>query len=509
MKNAYLTRKRDTVLEKFRETGLSVLPFLAIVFLICLFLVPVASGLMLAFVLGAFCILLGLSLFNIGVEASMIPIGTLTASALTRSKKLPLILLVSFLLGTAITVAEPDLQVLAETVPTVDTTVLILTVGVGVGFFLMLAMLRILFGVNFRLLFFIFYGLLFLLAAFCDAGFLPVAFDAGGVTTGPMTVPFILALGVGIANIRSDKKALSDSFGLVALCSIGPILAVLVLSFFYRAEGTYTPAPVTEWSTTAEIGAAYLAALPRYLAETAKALLPVAAIFLLFQVFSFRLSPRPFLKILSGILHAYVGLVLFLVGVNVGFSSLGSVLGSLLSHEGTKFLLVPIAAILGWFIISAEPAVYVLEKQIEQVSEGAIPGRAIKYSLAAAVAVAMGLSMLRVILGFPIIWILVPGYAAALILSFFVPEIYTALAFDSGGVASGPMTATFMLQFMIGACTALGGNVLESAFGVVALVAMFPLLSIQIVGVLFGRRKPEPSAAEIYGDTEIIELWEG
>ena len=264
---------------------------------------------------------------------------------------------------------------------------------------------------------------------------------------------------------------------------------------------------VLSFANTAAIGRAYLTAIPVYLKEMAVALSPVVLIFLIFQVCSFRLNRRSFLKICVGILYTYVGLVLFLTGVNVGFSSLGTVLGAELTSGWTYYWLIPLAMLLGWFIISAEPAVYVLEKQIEEVSEGMIPGKAIKLSLSIAIAIAMGLSMLRVLTGISILWFLVPGYALALGLTFFVPDIYTAIAFDSGGVASGPMTATFMLQFMMGASAALGGNVLQDAFGVVALVAMMPLISIQMMGVLYGRRKPAAQPEPEYGDDDIVELW--
>ena len=464
------------------------LPILLIVSLLCLFVSPLSPDLLLSFLLGSVLIIVGMGIFTLGAETSMTPIGNRIGTSLTKSRNLPLILLVSLVLGFAITIAEPDLQVLAETVPHINSTVLLVTVGLGVGFFLAVCMLRIIRGIQLRWLLLLFYGIVFALAAFADSDFLSVAFDSGGVTTGPMTVPFILALGVGVSNIRSDKKAEADSFGLVALCSIGPILAVLVLGFFYSSPETAVETSVLSYGSTTEIGRAYL-------------------IFLIFQIFSFRLNRRSFLKICVGILYTYGGLVLFLTGVNVGFSSLGTVLGGALTNGWTYYWMSPLAMLLGWFIISAEPAVYVLEKQIEEVSEGMIPGKAIKISLSIAIAGAMGLSMLRVLTGLSILWFLVPGYALALILTFFVPDIYTAIAFDSGGVASGPMTATFMLQFMMGASTALGGNVLQDAFGVVALVAMMPLISIQMMGVLYGRRKPAAQPEPEYGDDEIVELW--
>lgn len=494
--------------EKIRESAVSVLPILILVSLLCLFLTPMQAQLLLAFLIGALMLILGMGLFSLGAEQSMTPIGTKIGTALTKTKNLPLILGVSFLLGFAITVAEPDLQVLAETVPHISSTVLLVTVGIGVGLFMSLCMYRIITGTNLRWLLLGCYALIFLLAAFTDPDFLCIAFDSGGVTTGPMTVPFILAMGMGVANIRSDNRAEADSFGLVALCSIGPILSVLLLGFFYDGGEAVAELSHTSLPTTTAIGGAFLAALPVYFKEMAIAMLPIVGIFLIFQLALLRLTRRRLVKILIGLLYTYLGLVLFLTGVNIGFSTLGAELGAALGHTAPQWL-IPLAIVLGWFIISAEPAVSILEKQIETVSAGAIPGKAIKRSLSIAIAIAMGLAMLRVLTGISILWFVVPGYAAALALSFFVPDIYTAIAFDSGGVASGPMTATFMLQLVMGASIALGGNVLRDAFGVVALVAMMPLLSIQLVGFLYERRaKRTAREAPVYGDLDIIELWE-
>ena len=500
--------ERKQLTEKFREAVASVLPITLIVTIVCFSFVPVTTDLMLSFLIGSVLLIVGMALFTLGSEVSMTQIGTHMGAKLTKSRKLWLILTVSFLLGVAITVAEPDLQVLAANVPNIDTTVLIITVSVGVGIFLLLSMLRILLVIPLRWMLLVFYALIFILAALVDKDFLAVAFDSGGVTTGPMTVPFILALGVGVSYIRSDARAEADSFGLVALCSIGPILAVLILSFFYTESSGALEITTSSFANTSAIGAAYLHDLPKYMGEMAIALLPIVVIFFAFQFLTLHMPRRNLAKIVIGILYTYVGLVLFLTGVNVGFSTLGEVLGAGLATGWTRWLLIPLSMLLGWFIISAEPAVAVLEAQIEEVSAGTIPGSAIKTSLSIAIALAMGFSMLRVLTGISIMWFLIPGYVVALGLSFFVPDLYTAIAFDSGGVASGPMTATFMLQFMIGASTVVGGNPLIDAFGVVAMVAMMPLISIQMVGFIYSRRTEPEIAREQYGDDEIIELWE-
>lgn len=510
IRQIHLRETLTAVTEKVVESLFSVLPIVIIVFLLCLYISPMQPDLLLTFLVGALMLIIGMGLFSLGAEQSMTPIGNQIGTALTRTKNLPLILAVSFLLGFAITIAEPDLQVLAQTVPHISNTVLLITVGAGVGFFMSVCMLRILTGMRLRLLLIFFYAIIFLLAFFADKNFLGIAFDSGGVTTGPMTVPFILALGLGVSNIRSDKNAEADSFGLVALCSIGPVLAVLILGFFYKDNAAVADLSTASYGTTTDIGYAFLHAIPHYLKETAIAMLPIIVIFFLFQFTLLHLDSRNLGKIMIGLLYTYIGLVLFLTGVNIGFSALGAELGAALSSGKSVWWLVPLAMAIGWFIISAEPAVAVLEKQIETVSAGAIPGRVIKRSLSIAIALAMGLSMIRVLTGISLFWFLIPGYTTALILTFFVPDIYTAIAFDSGGVASGPMTATFMLQFFMGASIALGGNVLQDAFGVVALVAMMPLVSIQLVGLFYERKqKRTKETTVVYGDYDIVELWEG
>ena len=498
--------------EKLKEAAASVLPVTAIVAVLCLALVRVDVGLMLSFLLGSGLLIVGMGLFTLGAELSMSRIGNLIGAKMTKSQKLWFVLGVSFLLGVAITMAEPDLQVLATNVPAIDKTVLVVTVSVGVGFFLMLCMARILFSISLRLLLIIFYTIVFIGAFLSDAGFLSVAFDSGGVTTGPMTVPFIMALGVGVASIRSDENAKADSFGLVALCSIGPVLAVMLLGAIYPTD---TQADVSMiiggFETSVDLGFAYLHSLPDYLLEVAMALLPIFVFFLLFQVFSLHLRRLPLTRIVMGVGYTFLGLVLFLTGVNVGFSPLGYVLGSELVSSGLSVLLIPLAMLMGWFIIDAEPAVHILNKQVEELTSGAISAKAMGLSLSVAVALANGLAMVRVLTGLPILYFLVLGYAVALGLSFFVPRTFTAIAFDSGGVASGPLTATFMLPLAMGACTALGGNVMTDAFGLVALVAMMPLITVQVMGgiyVLKSKQKTQAPAMPSFGENEIIELWE-
>ena len=496
-----------------KESLSSVLPIALIVILLCLFLVPINSDLLLSFIIGTVMIIVGMALFNVGAEVSMSQIGNHIGSKMTKSKKIWKIVILSFILGVAITVAEPDLQVLAGNTPGIDTTALIITVSVGVGFFLVVSMLRILFGIPLRWLLIVFYALVFTLAAFSNKDFLSVAFDSGGVTTGPMTVPFIMALGVGVASIRSDKNAKSDSFGLVALCSIGPILAVLALGFIYKTDmRSASTIIVNSFENSMELGHGFIKALPAYILEVAIALSPIILFFLVYNAFALRLKNRPLLKILIGLIYTYVGLTLFLAGVNVGFSSLGYVLGESMIEHGLRWLIVPLSMLMGWFIIKAEPAVHVLNKQVSDLTAGSVSGKTMGLTLSIAIAIAMGLAMVRVLTGISVLWFVIPGYAISLILAFVVSPTFTAIAFDAGGVASGPMTATFMLPLAIGICTANGGNVMSDAFGLVTLVAMMPLITVQVMGAIaLVRQKNQKSVVSYSGrfsDDETIELWE-
>ena len=484
-------------------------PIIGIVLLLCFTIAPISPSVLLCFLMGAVLILVGMMFFTLGAEMSMTPMGERIGTCLTRSRNLPVIVAVAFLLGFIVTISEPDLQVLAGQVPAVPNMTLILSVACGVGAFLVIALLRMLFSMALPPLLVVCYAVVFVLAAFVPKDFLSVAFDSGGVTTGPMTVPFIMALGVGVSAIRSDRHAADDSFGLVALCSVGPILAVMILGMIYNPQNAaYTAPVIQEFGDSREMGLMFLLNFPLYMKEIAMALLPIFLFFMIFQIFLLKLAKRKVKKILVGFVYTYLGLVLFLTGANAGFMPAGNYLGQVLAGFRFTWILVPIAMVIGYFIVKAEPAVYVLNKQVEEITDGAISAGAMGAGLSVGVAVSLGLAMIRVITGISILWFLIPGYAVALGISFFVPKIYTAIAFDSGGVASGPMTATFLLPFAQGACEALGGNVVTDAFGVVAMVAMTPLLTIQMLGLLYQlkmkRAAQETPPAPV--DEEIIEL---
>ena len=471
--------------EKLLEALQAVLPIVGIVLVLCFTVAPVSPSILLCFLLGAVLIVVGIMFFTLGAEMSMTPMGERMGAVLTKSRRLPVILGVGFLLGFLITISEPDLQVLANQVPSIPNMTLILSVAAGVGLFLVFAFLRMLIGISLPKLLVLFYGIIFALAAFVPKEFLAVAFDSGGVTTGPMTVPFIMALGVGVSAIRGDRHAADDSFGLVAMCSIGPILAVLILGIVFRAsDSAYIPPVLPEVEDSVQLWQLFHEGLPTYLHEIAVSLLPIVVLFGVFQFAALRLDKRTIGRIAVGLVYTYIGLVLFLTGANVGFMPAGNYLGQVLAGQSFRWVLVPIGMLIGYFIVKAEPAVYVLNKQVEEVTDGAVPAHAMGMALSAGVAISVGLAMVRVLTGISILWFLIPGYIFAIGISFVVPKLFTAIAFDAGGVASGPMTATFLLPLAQGACVAVGGNIVTDAFGVVAMVAMTPLITVQLMGLV-------------------------
>ena len=491
--------------EKTKESFSSVLPVTIIVLLLSILLVPMDVSTIMLFLTGALLLVVGMGLFQLGAEMAMTPTGEGLGAELSKTKSIIAIVAITFVIGFFITIAEPDLQVLANQTPAIPGTVLILTIAVGIGLFLVAALLRAAFRIKLSSILIVLYIVLFVLAIFAPPEFLPIAFDSGGVTTGPMTVPFILAMGIGFVSLRRDKTAGEDSFGLVAISSVGPILAVLILGFFYNPTDTdYSAIVVPEVTTTQDVARVFTSEYPVYIKEMFIALLPIVAFFIVFQLVTHRYTRKNVAKIIVGFVYTFAGLVLFLVGVNVGFLPVGHLLGNNIASMDFRWILVPFGMLIGFFIVKAEPAVQVLNHQVEEVTHGAISKKLVGNSLSIGVAVAVGIAMLRILLGIPIMWILVPGYAIALCLTFFVPKIFVGIAFDSGGVASGPMTSTFLLPFAIGACEGVGGNVMTDAFGVVAMVAMTPLIAVQIMGLAYSIQQKKAQAKMQTGNQELL-----
>lgn len=502
------------IFAKFKETAFSVLPVMIVVVLLGLTIAPLHLGTMTRFVLGGILVIFGLTLFLLGVDIGILPIGERSGAALTAKRSLKLLLAAAFLIGFIVTVAEPDVQVLADQVraiaPGVSKWGLILMIAVGVGFFVALGILRTVLSIPLNILLTVSYIGVFVLAFCAPATFQGVAFDSGGATTGPMTVPFIMALGVGVAAVRSKTgkngkiaSSAEDSFGLTGIASIGPVLAVIVYGISIHA--TSDAAVSGEAAGHGLIGHGifvFLNLLPSIFMEVATALAPLAAMAALFQIFLLKMPPMQVVRMVRGFVFSFVGLVLFLCGAHGGFMPAGEALGEVLgeaSLQGSFWtaLLVAVGVVFGAIVVCAEPAVWVLTDQVESISGGTIKRKVMLVALSAGVAISIGISMCRVLFGFSLWYILIPGYALALVLSFIAPKLFTAIAFDSGGVASGPMTSTFILSFTLGASSASGGNPSVDAFGVIALVAMTPLIAIQILGIIFKVKSNRSEKAKI------------
>lgn len=477
---------KENVKLKIKEALSSIVPITLIVAILSFTITPLATDVIVEFIIGAIMLVIGTGFFTLGAEMSMSIIGERIGADIAKRKNIFLILAILIILGTVVTIAEPDLKVLAEQITSVPSNLIIGVVGLGVGVFLSIAFLRVVLKIKLKYALLFFYSIVFVLAFFVPKEFLAMAFDSGGATTGPMAVPFIIAFGIGISSIRSEKNSESDSFGMVALCSIGPILATMILGMVYKITNfEYTNRTYSTYANTKEIAEAFVQNLPNYFGEVVIALLPIIIFFIIYQLAVIKMSKKELFKVFIGCFYEFIGLTLFLLGANVGFLQIGSLIGMKLAEIGNDFLIIAIGALLGYFVVIAEPAVEVLNKQISDITDGAIPEKAMKKSLSIGVSIALVISMIRVLTGIPILYFLLPGYLIALILAFVGDDIFTAVAFDSGGVASGTMASAFLVPFAIGVSEGVGGNVLSDAFGVIAMVAMAPIVAVQISGLIY------------------------
>lgn len=485
---------------KIEESVISVVPVMLIVVLLHFTLAPLPEGQLLLFIVSGTLVIVGLGIFLMGADLGMVPFGQKVGSAMAHKRSVPLILIASFTIGFAITIAEPDVQVLAEQVngiaPAVDKGRLLSMIAIGVGIFLVIGNIRSVLGWPLRWLLIFFYAVVFIFCGFVDAGFVGVAFDSGGATTGPITVPFIMAMGLGVAAATRKKEGEDNSFGLVGLASIGPIAAVACMGFFSNislSTAEYSAVPYEVMPVLTRI----LHLLPHVAEEIAMALLPLLIIFFVFQAALLRLPAQQVKRMLTGLVYTYIGLVIFMLGVKSGFMTAGESLGMALGSLAAGKALIPIGFILGAVVVCAEPAVWVLTQQVEEVSGGHIKRSIMLIALSISVALAVGLGMTRVVFGFSLWWYLIPGYALALGLTKFCPPLFTGIAFDSGGVASGPMSTTFVLSLTLGGALSSGGNPATDGFGMIAMIAMAPLITIQIVGLIFKRKEAQAMKREI------------
>ena len=481
---------RNALFHKLKESFLSILPITIIVIILGVSLTPLPATTLINFVICCVLLIVGIALFTLGADTAMLPIGQHMGGYLSKKSKPLTLVLFCFVLGVVITIAEPDLTVLASQISSINNWLFIVTVSVGVGLFLVLGILRILFKWKFNLVIALCYILVFLLTIFVEAGIIPVSFDSGSVTTGPISVPFIMAFGLGLAQTRGSN-AKEDSFGLIGFASFGPILVVMILMW---AMGVNSAEPAVSDNLN------FLSATLKYLKEVFIILLPIAVIFILFQIFALKLPKKEITRIIIGLIYTYIGITIFLVGVNVGFLPVGTIIGESLA-QNFKYLLIPVCAIIGFCMAMVEPAVQVLAKQIQNVTNSIIKKKTIIYCIATGVSLALMLCAVRILTHISILWILVPAYTLTIILSFVVPKLFVGMAYDSGGVATGAIATTFALPLVMGAVVSVGGNLMLDAFGTLALVAIAPILVVLVFGLIYqiGVRKTSDKDEELKG----------
>ncbi len=485
----------EDFVKSFKETFVAIIPICAIVTIIAM-LFGYESSIIISFVISSILLVFGISLFTFGADISMMLIGEKLGEKLIKSKKIIFILFVILAIGIAITIAEPDLRVLAQQIPSIPTDTLILTVSVGVGIMLMIATLKILFKLDLRTILIISYALVFGLLFFVPSDFIPIAFDSSGVTTGPVSVPFILALGIGFTSLRTDSNVKSDTFGLIALCSVGPKIMVLILGMLYDTSSTFD---TSIYENNLPLIMQYADGFLECFKNVFVSISPIILLFIIFKIVSKdAFNKKNTKKVIVGFIATFLGLCLFLTGVEVGFMKMGFLMGQdFVNLDYTKFL-IPFVMVLGFLVVFAEPAVKILTNEVEEITEGSVTSKIMIITISIGVSLMVALSIIRVLTGISIIYFLIIGYVLAIILSFITPKMFTAIAFDTGGSVTGPLTATFMLPLVIGVCLAYGGNIMTDAFGLIAFVAMSPLITVQLLGIVFKIKTKQ----EIYKHTD-------
>ncbi len=474
------------LLSELKKSCFSVLPIYILVLVLMLFKVIALTGNeILSFSLATIFLIIGISLFNYGAEHAMTPIGRMVGKGLTKQGKVFVLLVVVFIFGLLITIAEPDLSVLAtQTESVFPKLLLIISIGVSVGFFLLLAILKILKKINLirilSVLYMFAFAMVALLAYQGKENMVALCFDGGGVTTGPMTVPFLMSLGAGIALILAQKSEKDASFGFIAFSSIGPVIVMLLLSLFSKGNMVYE---LPDYSVSDNFFLEYIICIWHKVREVGLSISLLFICYLVIDLIFLHSGKKKILYMVNGLIFAYIGLVLFLAAVDATYIGIGFKIGEELSNCDTAIVVI-IAFIIGSLTVLAEPAIKILISQVEEMTNGLVKRRSLLAALAIGVGVAISLAFIRIIFKFSILYIIIPGYIICFVLAFFVPKIYTAIAFDAGGVASGPLTSSFILPMALGVCSKLAPDgILSYGFGIVSLVALSPLLSIEILGV--------------------------
>lgn len=474
------------LMSKVKESAISVVPFFAIIMVLSLVFLPFNIWTFLGIILATLFMIFGMSLFNIGVDMSTMKMGGYVGSNLSKSRRFTFMIILSFILGFIVTIAEPDLMVLAEQVPGISSPwIILITVSCGTGVFLILSTVRTIFRLSIRTILMVSYSLALILCIFAPVNFLPLAFDSIGVTTGAVSVPFIMAFGLGICAVRSGKNNQDDGFGLIALASIGPVIAILLVSLFIKGGSTTATTEIQLSSTITELGTSIGLSLLSYLQEVFVVIIPIFIFFLIYNFKFLKLPKMTLIRIFVGLLYTYLGLVIFLCGVSFGYLPTANILGRTIASPNTKWLLIPLALVIGFFLVFAEPAVHVLNKQVDDITEGVVSKKTMLIGMSIGVAIAMLIIVFRTLFAIDFMYIATPLVLIMIVLSIFTPDLFEGIAFDSGGAAAGSLTASFVLPFIVGACGSLGLDSMLYAFGSIAIVSLLPTIVIQIMGIRY------------------------
>ncbi len=484
---------------KFKEVLASVLPITTIVLILHFTICPLDAVSLYAFLLGSALVIIGLTIFLFGIDQGIDPIGHGIGDKLALSTSYAVLITICLVLGFFISYAEPDLHILAGQVDSVTSgqfghVVMVVVVSVGIGIMMTLGMLRILRDIRLKYVFTAAYGLIFILSLFSSADFMAIAFDASGATTGAITVPFMLALAGGISSMRKSSASEANHFGLVGIASTGAIIGVLVTGLLFGVDKLNGSLP-EETVANSNLMVVYGSKLLPIAWESLLSLLPIIIAYLLFQIFSFKQKRNRVIDISRGLALTLLGLIIFLWGVNGGFMIVGTKVGIGLASMDSKVPVLLVALLLGLTTVLAEPAVHVLTHQVEEVTGGSVNRILVLIFLSLAVGSAIFMSVLRVFFPEVHLWMyLLPGFGLAVILAYIVPELFVGMAFDAGGVASGPMTATFSLAFIQGiAARVPSADLVVDGFGMIAIVAMMPIIAIELLGMLYHAKTRQAS----------------
>lgn len=495
--------------EKFKESALSIVPFFLIIILLYFVFLPFNFWGFFAIIVATLLMMVGMALFNVGVDMSTMKMGGYVGSHLSKSRKLTFMCILSFLLGFIVTIAEPDLMVLAEQVPGISSKwIILITVSLGTGIFLLLSTLRTIFRWSISTMLMISYALALVLCVFSPVSFLSLAYDTMGVTTGAVSVPFIMSFGLGICAVRGGKSNQEDGFGLIALASIGPVIAILIVSMFIGGGASSDSSVAQMVATGSDLIASLSSGLLSYIKEVFIVIIPVFAFFLIYNFRYLKLPKNNLIRIFIGLMYTYIGLVIFLTGVSVGYLSTAQILGGTIANGNTKWLLIPISLIIGFCMVFAEPAVHVLNKQVEDITGGIISKKSMLIGLSIGVAIAMFVVVARALFVIDFMWVCAPLSIIMIVLSIFTPDLFEGIAFDSGGVAAGSLSASFVLPFVVGVCNSLGLDSMLFAFGSIAIVAMIPTIVIQIMGIKYKviTDKKKKANKKVHSNITIIEF---